>query len=328
MYLRRLALALSELGDVTSARELRERALSISRTAFGNAHPATALQMNDLANSLYLQGDYSLALSLFEQALAAYSVPNTESAGAIAASYNLGVVTADLGDFNDAEAFYLRAIAAWTRLHGPEHPFIAYGLVALGDVRRGLGQYDAAKTLYERALAIRETKLGPNSLDVARVLTTLARTLLDLGETSLALERCTRAVDVWKISNAEDSQGYADALSLRAEIQARIGYLSAARASYQEALATLTRAYGPSHFALAEIKSSLALVLAASGDVAEATRSALDAELIDRSYVTLTVRYLAERRALSSPISSTTTSVWPCRWPCGDLATRPSCTIA
>ncbi len=233
LHLRRLALALNDLGEVVPARELRQRALAIAETALGSAHPVTALQMNDLANSLYSQGDYPQALPIFERALKAYGLLGPDSAGAIAASYNMGIVTADLGDYAEAEQFYLHAIAAWTRLHGTGHPFVAYGLVGLGDVRQVMGRYEEARQLYEQALAIREAKLGPNALDVARLLTTLAKTLLDSDQAALAFERSSRAVDIWTRSNAQDNPDYAEALSLRAAIQARMGDLASARASYK-----------------------------------------------------------------------------------------------
>jgi CHAT domain-containing protein/tetratricopeptide (TPR) repeat protein len=297
-YQRRLALALNDLGDVVRARELRERALAIARSALGSTHPGTALQMNDLANSLYLQGDYSPAVSLFGQALNVYRALGPDSAGATAATYNLGVVSADLGDYEEAERFYLESIAAWSRVHGAEHPFVAYGLAALGGLRNLTGSYDDARRLYEQALVIRETKLGPNTLDVARTLTSLAKTLLDSNDVPLAFERSSRAVDIWTRSGAEDSPHYVDALNLRAAIQTRMGDLAAARTSYEDALGTLGRLYGPAHPLAGELKRSLAITLAAGGEAAPSIRTALEAEQIERDHVMLTVRYLTERQAL------------------------------
>ena len=60
----------------------------------------------------------------------------------------------------------------------------------------------------------------------------------------------------------------------------------------------LERLYGPAHHGLAEMKHSLALALAATGEHKRAIQSAFEAEQIDRDHVSLTVRYLAERQAL------------------------------
>ena len=255
--------------------------------------------MNDLANSLYLQGDYSPAVSLFGQALNVYRALGPDSAGATAATYNLGVVSADLGDYEEAERFYLESIAAWSRVHGAEHPFVAYGLAALGGLRNLTGSYDEARRLYEQALVIRETKLGPNTLDVARTLTSLAKTLLDSNDVPLAFERSSRAVDIWRRSGAEDSPHYVDALNLRAAIQTRMGDLAAARTSVPKTRSGLWDGCdGPAHPLAGELKRSLAITLAVGGESAPAIRTAFEAEQIERDHVMLTVRYLTERQAL------------------------------
>ena len=119
--------------------------------------------MNDLGNSLYRQGDYLQARSLWDQALKAYSSLGPDSAGATAVAFNLGLVNADLSDYEEARAYHRLAMGTWVRVHGPDHPNVAYSLENLGDLRRLMGQYDEALQLHERALAIREAALGPNS---------------------------------------------------------------------------------------------------------------------------------------------------------------------
>jgi CHAT domain-containing protein/tetratricopeptide (TPR) repeat protein len=298
VHLRRLALPVDDLGDVTRARALRERGLAIALAALGPAHPSVGLQMNDLANSLYREGDYHQARSLFDQALKAYSSLGADSAGATAAAHNLGVVNANLSDYVEAERYYRLAMSTWIRVHGPDHPYVAYSLEDLGDLRRVMGQYGEAMQLHQRALAIREAALGPNALDVARTLTKLAETLLDSGDTAGALERATRAVEIWQRSGAHESPDYVGTLNMRAAIQARMGDPASARASYEEAITMLVRLYGPSHHGLAEMKRSLAMALASTGERTRAIQSAFEAEQIDREHVSLTVRYLAERQAL------------------------------
>ena len=94
--------------------------------------------------------------------------------------YNLGVVYQMRREYERALAPYRDALARSERVHGPEHPDVAYPLVGLGGVLVELGEYDEARALLERALAIRTRK------DVDPV---------DLGELRFALARAVAPVD-------------------------------------------------------------------------------------------------------------------------------------
>ncbi len=298
LYLRRVTLSLLELGYVAEAREYRERALSIARAELGPTHPALALQMNDLAGILGRQADYFAARALFEQALEIAERMGLDSASAIAAIYNLGVVNALIGDDLGAERYYRRAIAAWTRVNGAQHSSVAFALSGLADLRQTQGMYSEARQLYEQALAIREARLGPNAPDVARTLKNLARTLLELDQTPEAYALATRATAIWERAGGQGGAGYHDALTVRAAIQSRMGDQAAATLSYNNALTIMERLYGPIHPDLTSTKNSLAIVQALQGDRLKAIDTALESEKIVREHLTLAVRYLAERQAL------------------------------
>lgn len=302
VHLRRLALPVYDLGDSARAQEIRERALSIAQTVFGPDHPAVGLQLNDLANSFTLQADYFAARSLFEKALRIFEKLGPDSAGATAVAYNLAVVSSRLGDYIEAERYYKQVIGTWTRLHGPDNQYVAYGLFALGDLREMQGLPDEARGLYERTLGLREKAAGPNSLDVARTLTSLSRTLLELGLTAEAYARVTRSVEIWADSGATESGDFADALRVRAKIQVRLGdpaSVQQAQESYREAIEILARVFGPRHREVASANLSLSVALALDGNPTQAIATAFEAEAIDRESVRFTLRYLGERQALA-----------------------------
>jgi CHAT domain-containing protein len=151
--------------------------------------------------------------------------------------------------------------------------------------------------LYEQALHIREAALGSASIDVARTLTSLARTLLAAGDVGAAQERSARALQIWTQSGAQED-GYADALTVHASIQARHGEVEAAILSYREALSALEKVHGPRHLYVSAGMTALAVSLAAGGRFREAMALAFQAQDILREHLTLTVRYLSERQAL------------------------------
>ena len=119
-----------EAGDLVSARELRERGLSIAEQALGRDHPRVAMQLNDLANTSLLQGEFAAARSLYERARETYERrQGPDNNGATAAVYNLALMATQLGDYEEARRGLERVIGTWTRVLGPEHPDVARGLV-------------------------------------------------------------------------------------------------------------------------------------------------------------------------------------------------------
>ena len=69
LYLRSLAHPVTDLGDSSAGRALREAALAIAETALGPDHVLVGVQLNDLAISFFIEGDYLRARTLWERAL-------------------------------------------------------------------------------------------------------------------------------------------------------------------------------------------------------------------------------------------------------------------
>ena len=224
VHLRRLALPVDDLGDVARARALRERGLAIALAALGPSHPSVGLQMNDLGNSFYRQGDYYQARSLFDQALKAYSSLGADSAGATAAAHNLGVVNSDLSDYVEAERYYRQAMSTWMRLHGPNHPYVAYSLEDFGELRRRMGQC-TARRCNSTSGRLRSGK--PRSDQTPWTLQGPSpnwhRRFLIPARRLEPIERSTRAIEIWQRSGAQESADYVEALNMQAAIQGRMG---------------------------------------------------------------------------------------------------------
>jgi tetratricopeptide (TPR) repeat protein len=80
---------------------------------------------------------------------------------------NLAVLYHDQRRFDKAEPLFNRALAAWEKTLGPEHPEVALSLYNLAELHRVQHHYAQAEPLYKRALAIQEKSLGANHPKVA-----------------------------------------------------------------------------------------------------------------------------------------------------------------
>ena len=136
-------------------------------------------------------------------------------------------------------------------------------------------------------------------------LTRLSRALLIDGQAGRALAGAKESASIFERAQLLASPGYADAMSAKAEAEERQGELAAAQASYRDRRSppskkpTVRRTRkSPMH-----AKTSLALALRASSEYAEALRTVLDAEAIERDHAQAVIRYLPERQALSLLLS-------------------------
>ncbi|MDE8344489.1 MAG: tetratricopeptide repeat protein, partial [Acidocella sp.] len=73
---------------------------------------------------------------------------------------DLGRITHELGEMEDAQALLRRAIAIHTMTLGAEHPDTATDINHLGLVLHDIGDLDAAHNAFERALSIDEQHFG------------------------------------------------------------------------------------------------------------------------------------------------------------------------
>ena len=256
-----------------------------------------AIQINDLANTLALQGEYTDARRLYERARRIYEARfGADYKGVTAAVYNLALLSTEMGNFREARAGFERVIRTWSRVLGPQHPDVARPLAALAELLSEQGLYAEARTFYRRALTIRELKLGPTHPLVARTLSNLSGTLARLGALDEATALSERALRIWEQSGSQD--GLAESLVVHAEILAlRKDYVGASQ-SFERLLQVTLPLVGASHPSIAATEMGLANVEAALGKRREAFDRALHAETVGRDHLRLMLEYLPEREAL------------------------------
>jgi CHAT domain-containing protein len=142
-----------------------KRAMEILKVTGREETERTAAVINRLATICSEQGKDDDAISLHLQAIeirrkvygSAYP-PLSESMN------NLGIIYRHKGRLKEAEELFMQALKirenATSYGYGPEHPYLWYPLINLGDLRVSLGQYDTAEAFYNRSLKIIQKAYG------------------------------------------------------------------------------------------------------------------------------------------------------------------------
>ena len=256
--------------------------------------------VHDAAVSQERDGNFDEAKRLYQQELSTLTTCHANANWRATALHNTAGVSAQMGDFAEAERLHRLAITLWSTSLGSRHPYVARGLDALAEVLAARGQPEQAGLLYRQALSIRRSRIGPDHPDVAWTLTNLARMTADSGNLTLADRYVAQAIDIFTRSGASDEPDHlARVLALKGELARRRGRHVSARTSFAEALAARERIFGAAHPLTAEARADLASADLALGSYDAALVGALTAENTGRSHLQFTVRYLPERQAMA-----------------------------
>jgi eukaryotic-like serine/threonine-protein kinase len=152
----RVGVDVRKQGNLREAHTLFRRALELSRRAYGEEHPNTAMVLDNLTNLLLEQGAYDEARQLHERILGDRERVLGEEHSVTAQSLNhLGNVLSELGMFSEARHRYERALAIFKAEYG-DHPKTAMVLYNLATVLSEQGMHDEASSYEQRALGILE----------------------------------------------------------------------------------------------------------------------------------------------------------------------------
>ncbi len=155
---------LVNLGEITRALALLERAASIAEHSLGSEHPLLARYLNDLAEAHRTLMDFRTARSLYERALGILEHHlGTDRQDVATVVYNLALVSSDLADLHEAQRQFDRAISIWRDRLGSHHPFVAVAMASLAQTLLRHGREKQALSLQQEVLVIRERSLGRKS---------------------------------------------------------------------------------------------------------------------------------------------------------------------
>jgi tetratricopeptide (TPR) repeat protein len=142
-------------GQYKGGLEKLVEALAIRQKALGEAHPAYASSLSNLAALYQALGDYDKALPLFEQARDLRKKLLTENHPDYAASLdNLAGLYQARAEYAKALPLYEQARDLYKKLLTENHPIYATSLNNLALLYRDMGDYAKALPLCEKALAL------------------------------------------------------------------------------------------------------------------------------------------------------------------------------
>jgi len=267
-------------GETVTARDLLERGRQRIERDLA-AEPEVRSRLLALLGNIHrMLGLYSEGETLLKDALATREKLHGPLNRDVAeASFLLGRVTVDRGDYKAAEPMYERARQVLESLPpANQDP----GLLAsvIGEQARiafHFSAYDRAEALFRESLVIRERTLGPSHPDVASSLTGLAGVFYDRGEFAKAEELFRRALAIRRERFGDDHPEVALTLSRLASTLGRVGRDREAEPMIVDAVRIQERAFGPVHAQVAGELNNLASLYGRQGRLREA------AEILERT---------------------------------------------
>ncbi|HKX00383.1 MAG TPA: CHAT domain-containing tetratricopeptide repeat protein [Bryobacteraceae bacterium] len=193
-----LALVCRDSGKLAEARALAEQAVSI-RSREPGEHLRLAESLNTLGSTLGLMGDYDLAISKMEQALAIHeSQPQprelNEEYGTLC--INLAGTYQRVGKYAKAEATFEKGLDVLRQKPGIHHPAYSASLVAYAYLQADLGHYAAAEKLYDEGGKLLREQLGEQHPFYAAFLNNRAALYTALGKLTVAEADYRKALDL------------------------------------------------------------------------------------------------------------------------------------
>jgi tetratricopeptide (TPR) repeat protein len=198
-------------GDLAASAKLLEQ----SATVFASLPDEDLFlgdTLNQLAITLFMQGDPKAAQARWEQVIAVYEraiSPQNPRVATIRS--NLAVVLAYEGKLDEARATFTNVLAIFESVEGKDGPDVSGSRESLGEVELMAGNLTAAREHFERALAAQAHT--PDAETLANTRTFLAETLRRQGHLVDA-ERAARAT-LAEVEKALGAQSGAVATSLR-----------------------------------------------------------------------------------------------------------------
>ena len=133
-----------EKQDFAAGLEYLRRALAIREKAFGPAHPAVAISLNNLGNGLAQMGDTEAAIAIYKRAIDVKTAAFGETSLTVATTRGSSVSTStQQGKFREALDVMERALAIRQRLLPPDHVELARTYGSIAEPLLGLHRWDS-----------------------------------------------------------------------------------------------------------------------------------------------------------------------------------------
>jgi len=160
--------ALTAIGNFEEAERHYNEALRLKKRSLGKGHRFMASSYNNLADLLYIQGEYEYdrVEALYRSALDV--LERDQKNIEVCRSLNgMALLHHDAGEHVEAEELLKRALALHEKAERRDDPFTATVLTNLAILYMHLERYDEAEPLLERAKYIQDVRLHADHPDVS-----------------------------------------------------------------------------------------------------------------------------------------------------------------
>ncbi len=241
------------------------------RRLLGAEHPATLTSMNNLASTLWAQGDLAGARELEEKVRDARSrLLGAEHPDTLTSMNNLASTLWAQGDLAGARELEEKVRDARSRLLGAEHPDTLTSMNNLAGTLRAQGDLAGARELEEKVRDARSRLLGAEHPDTLTSMNNLAGTLRAQGDLAGARELEEKVRDARsRLLGAEHPATLTSMGNLASTLWAQ-GDLTGARELQEMVLDAHHRLLGVEHPDTLTSMNNLASTLRAQGDLAGA----------------------------------------------------------
>jgi tetratricopeptide (TPR) repeat protein len=262
-----MGIYLSGRAELTSARELFQRALQLAEAAQGADHSKVADLLDNLGLVLRRLGELHRARDHHLRALRIKTAALDPIHPAVALSLNnLAGVLGDLGEHPAACDLLQQAVTIQEAIYGPNDPEVAHTLRELGMSLTNLGEPASAIAPLRRALAIQRAIYSDGDPEVGRTLGALGVALKELGDYPAARDHLQTALTIAESSYGPEHPEVARHLANLGNVLDDLGDYNAARVHLERALEIIETVYGPDHLDAASVLMTLSVVLDNLGD--------------------------------------------------------------
>jgi len=253
----------------------------------------TALSVAD-----YLRGKFSDSRSYGEQAIETAERLGLSGRDLADALDAVGTACIDQGDYPSAARAFDRAVLL-LRGNLDENPLLAEILAGRAHERFLSGDIPGARADLEEALKISLSKANPDDLRRAQALNNLGVFLESTGHSKQAIPLLERSLAIRIKSFAPENALVLSTTTNLANAYSGSSQFRKAWPLFERALPAYDKVFGHIHPSTAYATGTYSAALAAGGELALATKTALEAERLSRGHFILAAETLPESQALA-----------------------------
>ena len=265
--LQALAVTTRELGLLSAAQELQERALTIRENRLPEGHKNVLESNVETGRLLHLQGDYAQARRHFEFVLKTdHEMDGEQALSRTGVTASLAATLSKQGEWERALGLHEQVVELCRQQTGPQH---IDTLNAMSNVAVALGRldrYTEARDLLQVVLEAQRSSLEEDDPATARTTSALGVALMELGEFDGARDLLEHSLNAFVRSYGEEHPRALSSMGKLGRLYLKSGDAKGAKALQERALAIQRRVLGSKHVDRLANLSNYASTLRSLGD--------------------------------------------------------------